>query len=221
MSQGEEKKFPPSAKKIRNARAEGQVARSAELGPSLRFIVLGFVIALLVPIVFQQVGALFNAVLRDIASLDAGHRVGALALYTTSVALKFVLVIVSIAALVGVLADFIQIGPNFASKAKRFQLSRLNPIDNFKRIFSGRSVMRLLIGAMKFFIAGIICVLVIVHYTGDLLLSSRGEFQGVLDLAVQIAIATFFWSCVLLGVLAAADFAYERHHWYKELFMTR
>ena len=124
--QGADKTEKPTAKRIRDARKEGNVSKSKDLTSTV--LVLGWLLGgwLLMGFMGKQVSALFQL------SLDSMHKpflpalveLGWAAVQTLA---WLVLPLVVIAVLLGLLVDFLQVGPLLAFKKVSPKMDKLNP----------------------------------------------------------------------------------------------
>ncbi len=118
-------------------------------------------------------------------------------------------------------ANLVQSGLVFSKKAMIPDLKKIDPFSGLKKLFSLNSLVELLKGLLKIAIVAIIGYLVLSKYQfATLFLVNQPpyeiiSFAGVIirELSIKIAIA--------LVVMAAADFAYQRWKYEKDLRMTK
>jgi flagellar biosynthetic protein FlhB len=121
----------------------------------------------------------------------------------------------------GLLAGGIQNRFTTASEALGFHWERLNPVDGLKRVFSGRSAVPALVALFKFtliFALTFSTVKTVLHdpvFTTSVSLAHFVEFlaRSCLKLALRVLLA--------LGIIAAADYAYQFWRTQRDLMMTR
>jgi flagellar biosynthetic protein FlhB len=217
-----EKTEQPTPRKLEEAQKHGQIARSAEVQTT--FVLLAVVCALcftgaetwrtLARAAAAVLGHLHDTPLSATALQGYGWR-------GTLVLLQCAAPVVLAATLGGLLAGGIQNRFTTASEALGFHWERLNPVDGLKRVFSGRSAVPALVALFKFtliFALTFSTVKTVLHdpvFTTSVSLAHFVEFlaQSCLRLALRVLLA--------LGIIAAADYAYQFWRTQRDLMMTR
>lgn len=128
----------------------------------------------------------------------------------------FVLVMIA-----GIGVNYAQVGFVNAKKALVPKLSRLNPIEGLKRLFSLRSLVELIKGIIKILIVSFIAYSVLKKYIDEcwVLYNSTGwqivAFlgKGLFELAIKIGLA--------LLIFAIADYSYQKWEYEKRIKMTK
>ncbi len=140
MSDGAEKAFEPTPRRIAKAKREGNVARSSELAANISFAAAGFAIVASA----GQFGSVAANALTGSQSLRPGP----------SCALVLVVALVPIAAasIAGTLASVAQNG-GFALVPVTSKIERLNPIEGIRRILSRETLSHSLRAALAFLCA--------------------------------------------------------------------
>jgi flagellar biosynthetic protein FlhB len=139
MAAGEEKTEKPTPKKRREARKEGQVARTPDLGGWLSVVVLGLAVG---PLLGHEVGAWRELIE---ASLRAAERPSVpLALHLLGHGARHafvaVLVVSGIVLLVGVASAVGQGGLVVSPKLVKPSLKKLDPVQGFKKVFGPKAL---------------------------------------------------------------------------------
>jgi type III secretion protein U len=195
---------PPTQKRLKDARKRGEVAKSPDVAAT---------VAVIAGIVFLTIGggALLDrlrAVLDRSAGLDFRtlDSPQALIQWTQQMLLEAVWItvpVVVVLAAVGVLVGFFQVGPVFAAEQIKPQLSRINPIEGFKRLFSMRSVVELLKLTVKTAALFTIIWVTVRSALPELLRSHWLPDSGVLPLTLYL-LRTLCWSAIVIFVAIAA-----------------
>ena len=207
-------------KRKREARRKGQVAKSPDVSGWLVVLAASLVVPVLIHAGETRMVALWSqagAVMADPSTS------GALAVMTTGFADMFALVLptVGLFAVVGVLANVVQVGFAFSGEAARPQFSRINPVAGIKRLFSGNAVWDLLKQLLK------LGALVGLAYEAVIRLARQTLMSGAIGLgpalgAVGPTILGLVRATAVIGlVLAIADWAYKKHKLNKTLKMTK
>ena len=215
---GEEKTEKPTPKRKREARREGQVARTPDLGGWLSVLVLGLAVG---PLLGHEVQAWRELIE---ASLRAAERPSVpLALHLLGHGFRHafvaVLVVSGVVLLVGVASAIGQGGLVVSPKLVKPSLKKLDPVQGFKKVFGPKALWegaKMLLKSAVVFLLGVLAVKSVVPLVGglvpiDVTISVvRGKALG---LARNVALAAL--------VMAAADYAVQRRRVNKQMRMSR
>ena len=121
----------------------------------------------------------------------------------------------------GFLSQFIQIGFLYSPEILNADIERLNPMKGFGRIFSKKSLVETVKGLFKF--------TVVILITYSVMKDNIGSFLGFLhsDAGQSIMFGKYLmvklgFSILLgLGVIALADFAWEKWSYHQKMMMTK
>lgn len=219
-----EKTEEPTAKKLRDARERGNVPKSKDLSAAIEMI--GAILILKYCGWFMAEYA-YDFTLRvltiDLPTLEVPHGKEILPyffdwmLWLAIISMPFMLLICAASAI----ANLIQIGFMFTTEPLKLNLNKLNPISGFKRMFSIKNIVMLIMNLAKLGILMPIAWLTILDELETVMVMIEMEAPGtflymtraVLDLALKLA-------CILF-VLGVADFWYQRKKYIEELKMTK
>jgi flagellar biosynthetic protein FlhB len=217
-----EKTEQPTPRRLEDALKRGQIARSAEV--QTVFVLLGGLGALtfagrevwqlLVGTTVIVLGHLHDTTVTA-GSLQGYGISGALIL------LRCVGPILLATGLAGLLAGAIQNRFNTASEALTPNWNRMNPVEGFKRLFSARMVVPTAISLTKLtFIIALTCSEVRSVLSDPIFMTSVSVGRIVGFLAAT-CLRIFFRVCMVLLLVAAADYAYQLWRTQRDLMMTR
>jgi flagellar biosynthetic protein FlhB len=212
----------PSSKKLGDAREKGQVIRSQDLG---NFILLGGSTAVLLIMVFSISRGLNDLMLRFVSfphaiSMDPGNLQRVLVDLTIDLAmilfLPFLFFIIF-----AFLTGYLQFGLLFSTENLMPKLEKLNPIEGMKKMFSMRSVMELVKGVIKMVVVGAVALYVLwplMDHTDLFVTLSIGDLlTAMYEESRKLIIAVI----VVIGLVAAMDYAYQRFEFMKKMRMTK
>lgn len=128
------------------------------------------------------------------------------------------LVATSVAAL---LSGGLQSGFNFTPKAFGFKPERLNPVEGFKRLFTARMLTHAGLDFVKMLAVGGCLWLAMRELLEDPLFSMPVEVAYLGRFLRDSAFALISRLLLVLGVVAAASYAYERIKTHRDMMMTR
>ena len=216
-----EKNLEPTPHRREQARREGHVAKSQDLG-SAALLLLG--VGILVMLGGGLVGFLVEFCRSQLGghawlSVDKDFVVGQWngTLWTLA---RYLLPILGLLCLAGVAVNVLQIGFLFLPAKLAFDLDRLNPLGGLRRLFSGAAMIHLGFGVVK--IAAVLAV------GGVVLYNQRAALLGLAALAPsalagqvgRILLGTTLKVGAALLVLAILDYAYQRWRHEQDLKMT-
>ncbi len=217
-----EKTEPPSPKRLEQAREEGQVARSPELGT---FAVMATGVAALW-LLGDRVAEGMWSVMRAAMSFDRvaafGDRSPIERLGEQGVAaLQVLWPVLGVLAISAVIGALLMNGWLFTFKALEPKLSRLNPLKGFQRMFSLPSLVELGKAIAKAtLIGGLAALALYIH--ADAFLGLASEPSGAaLGHAVRLLAVVVATVVIGLAVIAAIDVPYQIWNHRRKLRMTK
>lgn len=216
-----EKTEKATPKKLRDARKKGQVAKSQDLPAAFTFMASVFITLALLPFIFDKVSTFLISSLQ-IAQLDNPVR------YIPNLFLEggYVIFLVSIpilglVATVGVVINFLAIGPVFAIEAFKPDIKKFNPVTNLKQKFKIKTLIELLKSLFKISVAGYIVYTVIYGAIPTLVHTLSIPMAAAL-LVFDSFLKEVVWKVGLFFIIVAvADFLYQRHNFAKEMKMEK
>lgn len=215
-----EKTEQPTHKKLREARQKGDVAHSKDFTQTLLVLALfgyllgnahGIVEALgrLILIPSTLVGQPFEQALP--VGLEAALRE---AVYLV---LPFVLIVL----IVGMFAEFLQVGVVLAFEKLKPSAKKLNVMSNLKNIFSKKNLVELLKSVIKIAFLSVLVTLVVRDALPELMAVPHSGLAG-LEAGVGGMMRTLIVNiAVAYVVISLADFVWQRMQYRKGLMMSK
>ncbi|GGX50800.1 flagellar biosynthesis protein FlhB [Saccharospirillum salsuginis] len=217
----QERSEEPTERKLKQAKEEGNIARSKELNTSAILVAAaaGFLIF----------GPGMAATLMDIMKFNFGF--DAYASWDTTVAMRYLEVstyealksLIPLFILLLVAAFFGPIGLggwNFATKAIAPKGSRLNPLSGLKRMFSLNSLVELLKGWGKILLVGTISAILLFGLKGNFISMVFEPTEPSVKHAAFLLAWTFLLMCCSTLIIAALDIPFQIYSHTKKLRMT-
>lgn len=221
MADAQDRRLPATERKIRKARAEGQVARSRDLS---HFVAIGLAAALLAaaaPAAMAWMQASLAAGLRFDARALANaqtmsQRLAQLGLPALLAVLGIGLAMLVAAVLAGVLSG----GWNFSLKALQPRFDKIDPLAGLGRMLSGRQLLNTLKSCLLALILGAVGALYL-----QLNLPRFGEaiampLPAALAHAGGVVLGGLLLLVLALALFAVVDVPLQRHQLAKELKMS-
>ena len=225
---GGEKTEKPTAKKLEDARKEGQVVKSREVSNAFTMIALFVLLRLSLSFLGNQfLGSFedaYNYIPEVVGLTDGKIRSGDFSMLLFHMLLRMLLTMapfLAVGFVVAFLSDFLQVKWKVTTKPLQPKFSKMNPINGFKRIFSVNSLMELLKSILKI---GLISYVVYTTVRDKLqviyLLFHMTLWQGIAA-AADIAISIGMKVSIVYVIIAVLDFAYQKHKFNKDQMMTK
>lgn len=225
---GGEKTEEPTSKKLKDARKEGQVAKSKEVTRAFEMLAAFLMLRFLA----QYIGSSFVGNMRNLYSripeftwLYAGHVQVQLfrALFINSLTriLLIVLPFLLVAYLVAFITNLLQVKWKVTTKPLKPKFNKLNPVNGFKRIFSPNSLVELLKSFLKLMLIGYVVYDYIkknvppIFLLYDISLNQGIALVGSLVTNLGIRIAIYYM------LIAAVDYVYQKRKFRKDMKMTK
>ncbi|MDR2578138.1 MAG: flagellar biosynthesis protein FlhB [Chitinispirillales bacterium] len=217
----QEKTEAPSAKKRKDAREEGNVAKSTEVNSVLVLLTAIFLLRLVGPWMLEELKAGLLECFMFSAMTDMTMQ-GLFEIAQTAIwrLVKIVLPFAGAIMIAGVIANVIQIGLLLTLKPIQPKFSKINPLKGLKQMFTLRKLVDLAKNLLKITVIGYIAYATIRgNYTvivalADTTIMAIWNFilSSVYDIFLRVALA--------LLVLAVLDYGYQRYEHEKKLKMS-
>ncbi|MCX7735912.1 MAG: flagellar biosynthesis protein FlhB [Candidatus Kapabacteria bacterium] len=223
---GQEKTEPASAKRIREARARGQTAKSMDVTTAAVLLVGGVIVFLMGSPMMADIQKFMRIIFIESTNIElTTQNISAYYFKFILFFIKLILPIVSLIFLIVLIAEISQTGLHIATKkfTEGLNFKRIfNPLSGLKKIFfSGRSVFELTKSLIKIFILGFVVYDILedkVQETIDLIekpISEIGAFLASVSLEVVAKVGAVYI------LIAVADMLYQRYRYKEDLKMTK
>jgi type III secretion protein U len=220
MSESGEKTEPPSPKKVRDARAKGQVAKSQEVVTAATLIA---VIAILW-IRFPALIATFLKMIDEVTRLSEEdfRTAGIKAVLVISVDIATTLMpILAVTMIVAFAANYFQVGSIFAFEGIMPSLEKISPAAGMKRIFSMKQLIEFLKSILKIVVLSILLYFVVRDSIGSFVSSLDCGLPCQAQVTVYAFTRIFSVSALVFIIVAGADFMFQRYTHTKSLMMSK
>ncbi|EGR2916370.1 EscU/YscU/HrcU family type III secretion system export apparatus switch protein [Vibrio parahaemolyticus] len=215
-----EKTEQPTAKKLRDARKKGQVAKSQEIVSSALILALIAVLFAFADYYISHISALlllpselayqgFQDALIDVAIAIAKEMAYLLA------------PIILVAALIAIFSNMGQFGFLFSGESIKPDIKKINPVEGAKRIFSLKSVIEFIKSILKVSLLSCIIWVTLRGNINTLMQIPTCGLECVPAVTGVMIKQLMIISSVGFVVIAAADFAYQKFDHTKKLKMSK
>jgi len=210
----------PTPKRLKDARRDGNIAKSKELTSTMMVLLWLLLFWLLIPFISVRLDGLVGLAIAGTGQPfhQALTTVGWAAV---KVLLAVVAALVASALGVALVVEFLQVGPVFALKKVKPDISHLNPIDGLKRMFSMDNLVEVLKAVVKTAALSAIAVAA-VKVEIPTLLELPHAVPGALGVALWTAtVRVGAWVVGVFLLVSLLDLMYQRYSHVKKLRMSR
>jgi len=217
-----EKTEKATPKKKQDARKEGNVFQSKEINSAatllLAVAMLGFWGNRIYVNLGQYTEKLYASMLNpDI--LNDTNSVSQIMIEAIQTILLNVIPILGAVAIAGVLVGYLQVG--FILVPIKVKLSKLNPINGFKNIFSVKSLFEMFKSIAKISIISFVVYSYIKDEMPNIFKFYSYTMQQILAYVSKVTFNIAMRVCIALFVISVLDFAFQKYQYEKNLKMTK
>ena len=211
----------PSAKKLEDALRRGDVAKSQEV---VTWFMLAAATLVLFAFASRAMGDM-TALLGSVVERSHAIRVDGVTLVALTDELFLALgaaaavpaLIMIVAAIAG---NLVQHQPVLSGESLKPKLNKISPIAGFKRLFSATSLVNFAKGLAKLVIVGAVILAVMWPERGRLFDLQTTDTAALMPVARLLSLKVFGGAIAALAIVAALDFAWQRHRWFEKQRMS-
>ena len=223
---GGEKTEEPTAKKLSDARKEGQVARSQELIMATSLLALFLILKIFVGWIGNKLIGLFSKIYTVFEVFTGDEENGTVIMMAllSDVILDTVIILLPVfasAILTAFMINVFQVKWQISFKPLQPKLDKFNPVSGFKKIFSAEKIFELIKAILKIVIISILAYstlkdkMNVIFHLIDMELGGAIVEIGDLVLSLGLKISAFYM------VIGLADYIYQKMKFKKEMMMTK
>lgn len=224
---GDDKTEPATPKKLEDARKEGQVSKSREIGMGLSLLGLFVTLKIYIGILGEQFIELFQKTYTRIPEFVGTEgtydTVAFSALFVDNIADMIIMIapFLAIGFMIAFVADLVQVKWKVTMKPLMPKFSKMNPIKGMKKIISPQSLFELAKAIMKVFFVSYLAIstvkdkLRLIYTLYDISLPSALVAIG--DVVIDLGIKISAWYMVI----AVIDFVYQKMKFKKDMKMSK
>lgn len=226
--EGGEKTEPATQKKLDDARKEGKVAKSKELTSAFMLIALFLILKIFVSYIGDNLVNVFSIVYNRIAGYvnpgEIGFTSQAVSAFTLQMLIQILLSVwpfFLIGVVIAILVSIVQVGWKVSAKPMEPKLSKFNPINGFKRIFSKESLFNLVMAIIKIALIGLIAYFSVRDKANDLFVLYEISLNQAISLVGEIILDTGLKISIVYLIVGLADFIYQKRKFNEDMKMTK
>lgn len=207
-----EKTEKATPKKRQETRNKGQVAKSTDINTAIISLLVFLSFWLLGGFVREKITLFLQYMFQDFLLLELSREnVHLLFVELTLEAVIMVGPIMFIALVAGVASNYIQVGFLFSPEAIQMKLSKLNPIEGFKNIYSIRAIVELLKSLLKISLVGLVVYTILWLSIDQILSLALVPIADGLSFIGSMTVQIGIYVSILLLFLAVLDYIYQKY----------
>lgn len=224
---GDDKTEPATPKKLEDARKEGQVSKSREIGMGFSLLGLFVTLKIYIGTLGEQFIKAFETLYKRIPEfIGVEGTYDSVAFYTllTDNIVDMILMMapfLAVGFLIAFLADLVQVKWKVAMKPLMPKFNKMDPIKGMKKIISPQSVFELLKAVLKIIFISYLAIttvkdkLLLIYSLYDI--SLPAALTAIGDVVIDLGIKISAWYMVI----AAIDFVYQKMKFKKDMKMSK
>ncbi len=217
----QEKTEEPSAKRLLDARKEGQVPRSRELGVTIASLGGGFLLLFSLSSMHQSITGAFNKsytiVDRRMLSNDYLLEVMSVTFSEVLHSMTFLFIMLTLLVVAGpVLIG----GWSFNISAMGFKASKLNPLAGLKRMFGLNALIELIKAVLKVALVASIAYVFMDIKQEEIIELANEHYDNAIIHSISIVVSSYIYIAIGLIVILVIDIPYQLWNHKKQLRMS-
>jgi type III secretion protein U len=222
----------PTAKRLRDARKKGDVAKSKDVGSAVVTLVWLIMIGLLTGFVVREIVGVTQLAITETSNKGFASAMDAMMSASLWALLKISLVTLLPIAILATFVEFAQIGSIFTTEKMKPSLDKLNPMEGLKRMFGKDGLVELIKTLIKALLVVLVVAVVLktaINQSGDFIGLAQWSPLGGNGASVAEAVGTYnykltlqlFGLVVLVFIFVAIlDRIYTKHAYIKKMMMS-
>ncbi|WP_300532094.1 flagellar biosynthesis protein FlhB [Maricaulis sp.] len=225
MAEGEDesqKTEEPTQKRLEDARKKGDVAKSQEIPGWFILMSALLLLAFIFPAVARRMAGSMQIFFGEahMLAVEPQAMMGTMqeTIWMIAALVGFPVLVLVVAGFAG---HYVQQGMLFTTEKIQPKLSKINPIDGFKRVFGMEAIANFLKGVGKMALVALAAFIVIFPKKDVLSGMPFLDVTAILPIVQQAAIELLIACLAVYAVIAALDYMYQRQTFIKRNRMSR
>lgn len=219
---GEEKTEKATTKKRNDARKEGNVLQSKEIGVAASVLGIFAFVRIMAEFMLKNLLSLFQRSFENLGTYEVNSEtVMPLFIEVITVFVCVVGPIMAAALILGIIPTIAQTKGLFTMKAVKPKFSNLNPLSGIKKLFSMQAVVGILKGLIEVAVIGVMIYSEIRDRLPTIVAMTNASVMQGLAYAGLAIYDVVMLICILLVFVAAADYLFQWWSYEKKLKMSK
>lgn len=216
-----EKTEKATPKKLRDARKKGQVAKSQDLPSAFTFMASIAIIMGMSHFLYSQLGGFIVSTFNMIPKGDLDVAVAQLFVQAIVVIFLASIPVLMAVAFIGIVIEFLSVGPMFSPEVFKFDIKKFDPIQNLKAKFKLKTLIELLKSVIKISVAAWLIYGVMYNSIPTLIKAVSMPISSALLIFYSFLMEVVLKVGLFFVIVAVADFIYQRKNFAKEMKMEK
>lgn len=218
MAEKTEKATP---KKLKDARKKGQVAKAQDLPSAFTFIVSIWACIALAHFFYSYLGGFLVSTFNQIPKGDTMEVIPMMFYQSLIVIFMASIPILLFVSAIGVIVNFLVVGPMFSTEVFKFDIKKFDPVQNLKAKFKMRTLFELIKSLLKIGVASYLIYDVMYNSLPVLVKTVSMPMQDALMVFNTFLIEVVVKVGLFFLVVAVADYIYQQRDFAKEMKMEK
>lgn len=211
----------PSAKRLSEARSNGDVPKSPDVAPLMALSAAAVVIMIYGGDIAREISAQLLPFLSHPEDIEVANGGGQQVFLAVLRAVAPVLMVMIAGGIAGAVGNLIQHGFLWAPSKLQPDIAKLNPLSGFGRVFGLDGFVNSLKSIAKLTAVAVLAYLVLSPKMGALSMMPGLDVAAILPISVEMIRELVLWVLAMLAVVAAADWFWQRQRFTERLKMTK
>jgi type III secretion protein U len=216
-----EKTEKATPKKLRDAKKKGQVAKSQDFPSAFTFVTSIALILSMSGFLYTKVGGFIESAFKLVSHSDVSSVIPAMFSEGIMTIFSTVIPIMASVALIGVVVNFLSVGPCWATEVFKFDIKKFDPIQNLKSKFKMKTLVELVKSCLKIGIAAYFIYGVMYKSLPVLTQAATMPIEGALLIFQAFLMEVVIKVGIFFLVVAVLDFSYQKYNFGKEMMMEK
>ncbi len=219
MAEKTEKATP---KKLRDARKKGQVAKVQDFPSAFTFVTSVVATLFGASALFDTLSSFILQMFQQVKSTgDFAGKAGGYFSYSLQVIMNVSFPILIVVTGIGVLTNFLVVGPVFSFEAMKFDFKKLNPIEGIKQKFKLKVLIELIKSILKITAAAIIIYFVMWYSIPEVIATAAMPIIGGAYVLKDFLIKVTIRVGIFFLLIALFDLFFQKKIFAKEMMMEK
>ncbi|MEZ5937998.1 MAG: flagellar biosynthesis protein FlhB [Hyphomonadaceae bacterium] len=211
----------PTPKRLEDARKKGDIAKSQEVPIWFMLLAAAGILAAAGPLAHGLMSPLASMIDHPHAFSLAGDGARKLMYQVGMAILTPLMVVFGVLAVSSFLGHLIQHRPLWTTEKMKPDLSKLSPMKGLGRIFGPQGLMNLVKAVLKLTAIVVAMLYAVWPLSAQIRESGRLDVAGILHLLQSVSGRLFIAAVVVVGIVAAIDYIYQRQSFMNRMKMSR
>lgn len=217
-----EKTEKATPKRRQEARKKGQVLKSPEVNSVLILLASFLILRFFLGSMINQIQDFINNLWNQFSGVNLTiETVTPLFFSLILLFFKLIVPLIGTVAVTGIIANLIQIGFLITTESLQIKLTRINPLEGLKRIFSKKALIELIKSIAKIGLISYIALSSVKDQINKFPYLMDMEVPGVLTFLGQLLFNILWKIALLLAILAVLDYLYQKYEYETNLKMSK